>query len=313
MTKKHISIVNKVKKNPWIFSTFVLAALVVVMMITGFAPISGNASANTVGENFVEFINSRGGAQIELVSAKSFSKDLYEVVVLADGGEVPAHITKDGKYFVQLVAPITEEVTEQQAPANTASEVVKSDKPVVELFIWSYCPYGVMAQGPLAEVVSLLGDSADFKAIMYYDGHGAYETQQNKIQACIQENEPDKYWEYAGEFVEKIYPKCGSTRDIECDKSESIALMDSIGIDSESIMSCVDSNGADLIARDSNYAKSLGVTGSPTIIVNGAKVNVARNAEAIKGAVCTAFNSAPESCAEVLASETPSSTTTASC
>ena len=168
------------------------------------------------------------------------------------------------------------------------------------MFIWSYCPYGVLAQEPLAEVASILADKADFKAFLYYDGHGAYETQQNKIQACIQEKDKDKYWAYATGFVDDVYTACGQSKDIECNEEESIKLMKSLGINSDEIMSCVESEGADLIKADADYAKSLGVTGSPTVIVNGVKTNVGRNAEAYKGAVCEAFNDAPEECGTVL-------------
>lgn len=170
----------------------------------------------------------------------------------------------------------------------------------MDLFVWSYCPYGVQAQGSLAEVVSLLGDYADFSSIMYYDGHGAYETQQNQIQACIQKLDGDNYWDYAAGFVSDIYSKCGSTRDIDCDKTEAIKLMDSVGIDSDAVMVCVDSEGADLIAVDSAFAQTSGVSGSPTLIINGVITSASRTAEAYKAVVCAAFNDAPEACDEVL-------------
>jgi protein-disulfide isomerase len=157
-----------------------------------------------------------------------------------------------------------------------------------------------MAQDPFAEVAFLLKDKADFKAVMYHDGHGAYETQQNKIQACIQEVDNENYWDYAAGFVSDIYPKCGQSRDIECDETESITLMDSIGIDSSAIMSCVEEKGTTLIDADRAQARENGVTGSPTILINGVKANVARTAEAIKTAICSAYNEAPEECANTL-------------
>jgi len=216
----------------------------------------------------------------------------------------PYYVTKDGKWmFGGGLIDLDEPLPEPAAPAQPASTgVPKSDKPVVELFIWSYCPYGVQAQGPLSDVVALLGENADFQAVLYHDGHGAYETQQNKIQACIQEVAGDKYWEYAAGFVENIYPKCGPTRDIECDKTESANLMKTLSIDDSEVMSCVDERGEELLAEHISRAREYGVTGSPSLIINGVRVNVARNSEAFKSAVCDAFNDAPEECGETLSS-----------
>jgi len=208
-------------------------------------------------------------------------------------------VTKDGEYLVQGLTPLNR--AQQTAPGQQElADIPKSDKPEVELFIWSYCPYGVQAQGPLAEVVSLLGDSADFKTALYYDGHGAYETQQNKIQACMQDLGEEKYWDYVAGFVDNVYPVCGESRDIDCDRTESIKLMDSLGIDSSVVMSCVDSKGASLIGADAQKSQQSGVEGSPTLFVNGVKANVARTAEAYKTVVCSAFNEAPEECSTIL-------------
>lgn len=199
--------------------------------------------------------------------------------------------------------------SEDTTPAPV--ETKKSDNPLVELFIWSYCPYGVTALDPFADVAKLIGDKTEFKVALYYDGHGAYETQQNKTQACIQKYAKDKYWDYAKAFASDIYPVCGSSGDINCDKTESIALMDSLGINSTEIFSCVESEGASLIAADSLRAQSLGVTGSPTLAIDGVKVSVARTAEAYKTAVCNTFNTAPEACSDVLSNA--AATTSGSC
>jgi|GEM_PF-755700 len=209
--------------------------------------------------------------------------------------------------------------------AKPPVEVAKSEKPLVELFIWSYCPYGVTALDPYANVAKLLGDDTEFKVILYHDGHGAYETQQNKIQACVQKYDKAKFWDYAKAFASDIYPKINSIikRDkdtyailnmvevVESDKTESVALMKSLKIDSTKIMSCVDTEGATLIAADSARAQSLGVTGSPTLTIDGAKASVARTAEAYKGAVCNAFLNAPADCDTVFSGQ--AATTSGSC
>lgn len=293
-------ILKDLSKNYWTISTVVLAVLLVVTLLSSSGMCGATIGADEVGQKVVSFAKNHG-ADAELISATD-NGGLYEIVLLVNGQETPVYATKDGENLVPSLIPLTANVAteapRQTAPAQT--EIPKSDKPVVELFIWAYCPYGVMAQGPFAEVAFLLEGKANFKAVMYHDGHGAYETQQNKIQACIQEVDNENYWDYAKGFVKDIYPNCGQSRDIECDKTESIKLMESIGIDSSSIMSCIETRGEDLIKADLANAQSNGVTGSPTIMINGVKANVARNAEAFKIAICSAFNNAPEECSNTL-------------
>ena len=298
--KIKVSFVNQIKDNPWILGTLVFGLLAIVLLIGNFS-ITGHVSKDTAGKNFVNYINEMGDTQIEFVNAEHFGSSLYQVIVLANGEEIPAYITSDGMYFVQIISALKEEVIEEPiVPEDVAKDIPKSDKPLVELFIWSYCPYGVLAQGPLSEVVELLGDSIEAVPVLYYAGHGEYELQQNKIQSCIYQNYSESYWEYAKRFVNEIYPVCGSSRDVECDLNMSVEIMDELGIDSTAILACVDSQGDDLYQSDYNYAKSFGVTGSPTLMINGVKVSVDRNAEAFKGAICSAFDDVPELCGEVL-------------
>ncbi|NPE26421.1 hypothetical protein HNV12_00260 [Methanococcoides sp. SA1] len=294
--KSHEKTLKLLKKNTWQISTGVLAVLLIASFLT--AGLTGaTISPEKAGANVLAFALEQG-ANAEFVSA-SDSGSLYQVVLSIDGQEVPVFVTKDGKTLVPQPITIVEEEVEEAEP----TEIPQVKTPEVELFIWSYCPYGVMAQGPLAEVALLLGDKANFKAVMYHDGHGDYETYQNKIQACIQKLQPEKYWNYAAEFVSDIYPKCSQERDIACDRTESIKLMNSLGINSNAVMTCVDKDGDSLIAADTARAQATGVTGSPTLMVNGVKANVARSAEAYKGAVCSAFTESPETCGETLSKE----------
>jgi len=293
------NIKKKFNDNPWMFVSIALGIVILVLLIIVFrGGITGGAiSSSDAISNAVDFLNSNVGGGVEYVSHESIG-NLYEVLVSYNGEQIPVYVTKDGGYLIQGVVPLTGNVVDKEETQEV--EVPKSDKPKVELFIWSYCPYGVQAQGPLAEVALLLNGKADFEAVLYYDGHGEYETQQNKIQACIQEVDKDKYWDYAKNFVETVYPKCGSSGDVECNEEESIKIMKSLGINDGEVMSCVDERGDELIAKDSNLASEYGITGSPSLVINGVKVNVARNAESFKTAVCSAFNNAPEECSTTL-------------
>lgn len=287
---------SKIKINYWMVASVILAVL---LLISGIVSLTSGISKETAEKKFTEFAQSQG-ADVNVSSVKSVG-DLYEITFNFQGQEGKFHISKDGKYIGQMmeVEPQEEDLSGNAVP-DVPTNAPKSNRPQVELYVWSYCPYGVQAQGPMSEVANLLGSSADFKIVPYYDGHGAYETQQNQIQSCIQKLEPTKYWDYSAGFVANIYSKCGATRDIECDKTESVKLMKSLGIDSDDVLACVKSEGTALNSAASQKAQASGVTGSPTIKINGVMVNAARNAEAIKTAVCSAYNNAPAECGEVL-------------
>ena len=298
---------NKVKKfknsasnNPWMISTIIVGIIAIVLLYMYFnGGGAGGISGAIAGEKVVEYLNARTGGGVEYISYEDMG-NLYQVTVSFQGQNIPVFISKDGEYFIQGAVPMANDTQTPPQEQQQQQDIVKSDKPEVELFVWSYCPYGVQAQGPLAKVVKTLGTSADFEAVLYHDGHGAYETQQNKIQACIQEIAKDKYWDYATGFVDDIYPIVSQSRNIDEDKSESIKLMKSLGIDDSAVMDCVDKRGTELIAEHVSRAQEYGVTGSPSVVINGVKVNVARNAEALKTAVCNAFNTAPSDCSTTL-------------
>lgn len=311
---KGSNFLSKLKEDPWKVTSVVFILASLILLILALKPgVTGNViNEGDIGQKALDFFNTKLSQIPGTLESVNQISGVYQIMISAQGQTFPLYFTKDGNWIQQggKLVPITGQVTQTQTQEQQQN-VPKTDKPIVELFIWSYCPYGVQAQGPLAEVASLLRDYADFEAVLYYDGHGAYETQQNKIQACIQKLDKDKYWDYVSGFVEEIYPKCGSSRDIECDKTESINLMKSLGINSAKVMLCVDSEGESLIEAHSQRASELGVEGSPTFVINGVKAQVSRTAEAIKTAVCGAFNNAPEECSQTL--DSGSSTAQGNC
>lgn len=301
-------------KNYWAISTVVLAILLVGILIyptissTTISPDKASQKTQTFLSDYFSQSGITGAVAITEIEKIS---GMYQMVFSVDGqpaGKVT--LSQDGKYIGQMdiIDPETIAPTQQ---SSESQDIPKSDKPEVELFIWSYCPYGVTAQAPFAEVSKLISNNANFQTVLYYDGHGPFETQQNKIQACIQKYSADKYENYELKFVSDVYPICSQSREVSCDLEESKKVMRTVGIDSTKILSCVEDEGEALLAIDSQRAKSLGVTGSPTLVINGVKANVARDAESYKNAICSAFTDAPEQCAETLSSA--AATTTGNC
>lgn len=297
--------VKRGRSNPWLVSTIVLVLLVALLIAGNIFGITGNAvSSNNLGKLAGDFVTNKLQVEGTVESVEKVS-GVYQVNMNIQGQTVPLFFTKDGNWIAQgsgLIPLAEEEKATTNSNTQTQEEVPKTDKPSVQLFVWGYCPYGVQAQGPFTEVAKLLKDNAEFEVVPYYAGHGDFEAQENKIELCIQKLYPAKFWDYSAKFVTDIYPACSSTKTVECDTTESTKLMKSLGIDSTKVFDCVKTQGSALQTTASNLAQQAGVTGSPTLVVNGVKVNAARNADAFKEAVCSAFNSVPTGCSTTLSS-----------
>ncbi len=287
------------KLNYWMVASVVLA--IVLLAMVSFSAFT-NISKAQAGKEVVGFLVSAYGVPEAYVNVTSVSSkgDFYFVNFTVQSQEGTFAVSKDGDYIGQMIATSSLKSSDSTTDTPASTEVPKSDKPKVELYVWGYCPYGVQAQGPMAQVAQLLKASADFEIVPYYDGHGAFETQQNEIQLCIQKLAKDKYWSYAAKFVTDVYPKCSSNKTELCDKLESTKVMKAVGIDSASIMSCVSKDGDSLASAASAKAQQAGVSGSPTVTINGVISNAGRSAEAYKSAVCGAFNNAPSTCSSTL-------------
>jgi len=176
-------------------------------------------------------------------------------------------------------------------------EVTKSDKPVANAFVMSYCPYGLQFMKAYIPVIELLGSKADIQVnFVHYVMHGEKEMLENTRMYCIQKEQKDKFTQYLRCFVE----------DGNATRCIGVA-----GIDSAKLDACFDDVETQFQAKKifnestGNYpaypveaalAAQYGVGGSPTFILNGAEVSVNRSPEAIKQAICAAFNTPPAEC-----------------
>jgi len=283
------------KLNYWMVASVVLAIVLLVMV--SFNSLS-TISAKSAGNKAIELAE-MSGLDLVVDGVDDFG-NFYGVNYTIQGQSGVLHMTKDGKYIGQMTEFPKKSSVTGSAVQDVPIDVPKSDKPKVELYVWGYCPYGVQMQGPMAQVAQLLKANADFEIVPYYDGHGPFETQQNKIQLCIQKLAKDKYWSYAAKFVSDVYPKCASNKTELCDKIESTKVMKALGIDSTAVMSCVVKDGDSLYSAAQAKASAIGVQGSPTVTINGVIAQVSRSAEAVKTAICSAFNNVPSTCSSKL-------------
>ena len=99
-------------------------------------------------------------------------------------------------------------LTPEQACAN----MTKSDKPLLEAFVVSQCPFGLQMQRIMAEIVSKSPQAEDYLKVRYIGSisnntitsmHGDKEAQENLRQICIREEQPDKYWGYVNDYMKE--------------------------------------------------------------------------------------------------------------
>jgi glutaredoxin len=183
---------------------------------------------------------------------------------------------------------------------------VKTDRPVVDLWVMAFCPYGTQAEAAMKPVVDLLGTKADIRlryiatvsgttAASVSSLHGAAEAQEDLRQVCMQKYYPGKYWDYVGQFDNACYP-VSTSADIQasCELNASAAA----GITMSTIESCASGpEGVTLLKADETDSDKNGVSGSPTLIINGVTYSGYRTPEAYKEAICNSFTTAPAECA----------------
>ena len=280
------------KENPWIIATAVLGIIVIVMLIMSFTGMTGNVVSGTdAGGKLVSYLNTVAEGEVTLKDVKDLG-NIYEVTVNYQGEDIPVHVTKDGEYFVQGIVPLSAPSAPSAPSTPTPTNVPKSDKPVVELFVMTHCPYGTQAEKGFIPAIVALGDKIDSSVkFVHYFLHEPEETE-TPIQVCIREEQGAKYNAYLKEFL----------KDGDTDRA-----MAAVGIDSAAVDDCVSSGKADVYyASDSELSEGYGVRGSPTLVVNGVIAPSGRSADAYLQTICNTFNDAPEECSLQLDSANPS-------
>lgn len=274
-------------------------------------------TADQASERAENFINNllQGQASAKITNVTE-AGGLYRFEIVVDGRKFDSFMSKDGRFLFPNVYDL-EEISKQPVQQQQQSEMPKTDKPKVELFVMSFCPYGIEAEKALKPVVDLLGGKIDTRIRFIASAgdtvdsvqslHGSAEAKEDLRQLCVQKNYPDKFWKYLM-YIAGKYPNEINTNNIESKWKDAA---NETGINTASIESCVSSDGLIMLKADEQFAGQYGVGGSPTLIINGATYNGARTPEAFKQAVCSAFTTQPPECTQTL-TET-AQTTAGSC
>ena len=324
IVKEEKSLEKSIKKyNPWMIASCVLGVLLLIAAIMVYS--SKGLSENKATGLLIENLNGMVGGGVTLINSTDLG-GLYEVSVSYQGQVIPVYITKDGEYMAMGVQEIKSSVssnTTSSGSSSTSTKVPKTDKPIVEAFVFSYCPYGLQFEKALSPVYTLLKNKADINLVAIGAMHGPHEEAESLRQLCIQKNYgKDKLWAYLDKFMASTaIGTCNS--DTTCAKPFLEAIMKSLSIDVTKINTCISNDAQALYEADNARAASLGISGSPGFVINGVQVQVSRSPEAIKQAICDAFTTAPSECSRNLsttqaspsfgASSGSGSATTASC
>ena len=101
---------EKIRKNPWIVSTFVFLVLSAVLIWNGYSDSSfGSVSSDDAGKNLAEFLAKNAGSQAVVKNVVS-ENGLYKASVDYQGSEITLYMTKDGNYLIQDLVPISSDL-----------------------------------------------------------------------------------------------------------------------------------------------------------------------------------------------------------
>ncbi|MEK6757664.1 MAG: hypothetical protein AABX88_00910 [Nanoarchaeota archaeon] len=300
--KNKDNLTEKFRENPWIVSTLILGIVALVLLV-GNSGLGKNVSGDDAGAKVIEFLNAQTGGGVEYVSFKDLG-GLYELTVSYKGQEIPVYATKDGKYFVQGATELSS-VKDNPPEKAPPTEVPKTDKPTVELYVFTYCPYGTQAEKGIIPVAKLLGDKIDFKIRQIGAMHGEYEKLEAERQLCIEKEYPTKFLDYVSEFISNSeIGDCGGNAD--CVNPKIDALYTKLGINKAKIESCITKDGEALYSAEETNSRANGISGSPALMVNGVKSNAGRDSDSYLIGICNAFNNAPSECDTELSNASPS-------
>jgi hypothetical protein len=281
-------------------------------------------------EMVLSFVNEnlmREGVTADHVSTEE-TEGLYVVRLNLSNRVIDTFLTTDGKTFFPSAVDLNEfeatmaaqeqqaeqepEQSQTQAPTPTpVADMQKSDMPEVEVFVMSHCPYGTQIEKGIIPVMETLGDKADIQIkFVNYAMHGKTELDEQLNQYCIQKDFPDKFVDYLKCFLQ------------EGDTQSCIAEID---IDEEVLSACIADTDTEYKVTELYNDRSTwrsgrfpqfnlhndenneyGIRGSPSLVINGKRVNSGRDSASLLSAVCSAFTQEPEECSTQLSSASPS-------
>jgi len=229
---------------------------------------------------------------------------LYKFQAKIQNQDYNLYVTKNGKLlFLQAFDLVS--TSSNNSSQNKNEAPAKNEKPDVKLFVMSYCPYGLQMEKVFLPVYDLLKEKANMGIYFVdYIMHGKQEIDENLRQYCIEKEEKEKYSAYLNCFLKAgEFEKCLKETNIDQARMNSCIAQ----TDKEYKITELYNDKNSWISGyypQFNVYKELndkyGVQGSPTLVINDKIVNVERTPQALKEAICQAFNNPPQECQKEL-------------
>ncbi len=298
-------------------ASFVILALVLGPLIKNWSianPINIE-QAKAKAESFINENYMKAGSKV-IIKNIIDKNGLYQITLNTGAAkDIDTYITKDGKIFFPQAVDIeqTENDKKNAAAATPAPnvELKKSDKPEVELFVMSHCPYGTQIEKGILPAVSALGNKINFDIkFTDYAMHGEKELNEELAQYCIKTGEPAKFTAYLNCFLEDgDSARCQAKATINTAKLKTcVAATDKKFKVTENFNDSTKKAWKGSYPPFDIYKESnakYGVQGSPTLVINGAIVNSGRDSAGLLKTICSAFNTPPKECEASLSAAAP--------
>ena len=291
--------------------TTAIAIVVLVLLVAasfGYVKYADYAKKNDIGaagvkgkiEQFIKDNSPQGGAGITVKDVvKEFG--LYKVTIDANKQEMITYVTSDGSKFFPQAIDLNAKAATSNTPAATEKTEAeqKVDVPVVDLFVMSYCPYGLQMERGVLPAIESLGNKIKFNLkFVSYTLHGPKEVVENVNQYCIEKTQPAKLDSYLKCFWKDSTGKC-------------VACLKAVGINTAQVTTCVTDANKQFAPTEKDFSINkdenvkFGVQGSPTLVVNGTTLASGRDSASVLKAICSGFKNAPKECQAKLSATAP--------
>jgi hypothetical protein len=315
------------------FALLVLLIISIVFLFTGNKCVTVKVDlddGNKIGEETKDFLITTFNLPNLLLKTTVYENNLFLHTFVIEDNEVNIYTSLDGNIiFIPGLEPINKNEINLSEENNIEEnqDLKKSEKPIVELFVMSHCPYGIQTEKGILPVIDVLEDSIDFKIkFVNYVMHDLIEINEQVLQHCIQENVNEKYKEYLYCFLEDgDTSRCLTKTDISLDSMQGCITQTNQDYNVTELYqdksSWLSGRYPKFLIHDEDN-KKYSVKGSPTLIINGVQVNSARDSQSLLKNICNAFETKPRACNEQLSSASPTpqfgfegqgSSTTATC
>lgn len=277
------------------------------------------SSPKAIAQKSVDYLNSSMLQQGQTATLNSFSQESGVIkvnlkITSAEGSkDYDSYVTRDGKLFFPdaLVIDLGKRQQSGSASNKTPITLAKVEKPILEAYVVSGCPFGLQMQRAMASAVKSVPTLAQYIKLRYIGAvengvitamHGDEEAKENLRQICIRDEQQSKYWAYVSCYMQKS----AGTAANGVPYGDTKTCQTATGIDTAKLNACVanKNRGLAYAKEDFDLNAKYSIQGSPTLILNGTHISEfdfgGRSADTIRNLICSSSSTVPDFCSTTL-------------